>query len=106
MTQANLEQPRPKETAPAPPPAPDPATIAREKEREKEARILAKVKAEATLYATCFDQLSQRLAPWLQDRDPKTGIVTKEGLSWSDVKDAATSLFIQVERTIDGIWMR
>lgn len=90
------------ETDKGPPPMPTPEEQTRAKEREKEDRILAKIRHEATLYATCFDQVSQRLAPWMQARNATTGVLIKDGLSWTDVKDAATSLFIQVERTIES----
>jgi hypothetical protein len=76
----------------------------RAKEREREAALQAKISREATIYATIFDQVRLRLEPFtkweIQDRGTKGVEKIPPLLSGSDLKDVATSIYINLSRGI------
>lgn len=92
----------------------------RDKEQERENALRAKIAREATIYSTIFDQVRLRLEPftkWVEHFEDPSGrlVVVPNGatpqpslrvvkdpplLSGSDLKDVATSIYINLSRGI------
>lgn len=80
------------------------AAHVRETDRERAEALQRRISREAAIYSTCFEEIRRRLEPYATWKVESDGTKVPPLLSGSDIKDAATSLFIQVSRS--GTWIR